>query len=608
MDLTAKPFLTGLLLLVLFFLRLDVSAQDPTPLFKNYSTENGLPSSEVYCCLQDNDRNLWFGTDRGVVRFNGYEFKTFTTKDGLSDNTVFYLCLDSHGRLWMYTFSGRIFYFENEKIFPYKYNNLLLLKSINRMPEGFYVDSTGAITVSILERGAIRFDKNGVMTFLDTVLMTTKPHYNIQEFSDGASVLSITASNPAEKDVFVKHNYSGNVQEYSLRTAESTRFKFIRVNKNKIIFSIVNAESRSSAATQSRENFYRATATSSDAAIRGMTARRDASLTEARSHSIEAGRLAEAGRRYEQQASFAETHGLQISRDLSQNWVAFASAELARNPSLAASGYETWMRDSDLTSQQRDVRTVLEQRFQQSYLDDMRRELGPVEPLGSSGIAVPASTSAGGVRSWGASQIGALRSEALQVSGGEDARDHSVSDAVSARLGDSNARMESHQQAATATSGDIHRRGDEIGRTVQSRLDAWNIRTIPAVEALKGPIEVDATPLAIREGVSIKPGTNIRNLDAAITPAISSVAASSRSLGLIAPTITSGRDRHHHAGSLHPKGDALDFRGHNLTITQGRALAGSVRSTLGRDYDVNFETFRDYPANNHLHVEYDPKR
>ena len=238
MDLTAKPFLTGLLLLVLFFLRLDVSAQDPTPLFKNYSTENGLPSSEVYCCLQDNDRNLWFGTDRGVVRFNGYEFKTFTTKDGLSDNTVFYLCLDSHGRLWMYTFSGRIFYFENEKIFPYKYNNLLLLKSINRMPEGFYVDSTGAITVSILERGAIRFDKNGVMTFLDTVLMTTKPHYNIQEFSDGTSVLSITASNPAEKDVFVKHNYSGNVQEYSLRTAESTRFKFIRVNKNKIIFSI----------------------------------------------------------------------------------------------------------------------------------------------------------------------------------------------------------------------------------------------------------------------------------------------------------------------------------------------------------------------------------
>jgi hypothetical protein len=103
----------------------------------------------------------------------------------------------------------------------------------------------------------------------------------------------------------------------------------------------LNTEGRSSAATQSRESFFRATSTSSDADIRGMTARHDASVTEARSHSIEAGRLTEAGQRYEQQRSYADTHGFQISRDLSQNWQAFASGELARNPGLKASGYET---------------------------------------------------------------------------------------------------------------------------------------------------------------------------------------------------------------------------------------------------------------------------
>ncbi|MBC7603150.1 MAG: hypothetical protein H7255_10905, partial [Ramlibacter sp.] len=389
------------------------------------------------------------------------------------------------------------------------------------------------------------------------------------------------------------------------RTSRSSEAESERIAKG---LEFLDTEGRSSAATQSRESFFRATSTSSDADIRGMTARHEASITEARSHSVEAGRLAEAGRRYEQQVSFAESHGFQISRDLSQNWVSFASSELARNPGLKASGYETWMRDSDLTAQQRDVRNVLEQRFQQSYLADMRRELGPIEPMAKSAIATPASTSADGVRSWGGGELASLRAQSPQVSVGGDARDAAVAETVGGRLDGADGRLGQHQRDSNAFSGAIQQQGEALKRTVSSRLDSWNIRTIPAVEALKGPIAVDATPIANREGVSIKPGTNIRNLDPAITPAISSVAAASRSLGLTAPTITSGRDRHHTPDSLHPRGDALDFRGNNLTFAQGHRLASNVRSQLGRDYDVNFETFREDPANNHLHVEYDPKK
>ena len=56
---------------------------------------------------------MWFATDHGVTRYNGYEFLTFTTKDGLSDNTVFKLFEDDKKRVWMLTFSGKVFYFEN---------------------------------------------------------------------------------------------------------------------------------------------------------------------------------------------------------------------------------------------------------------------------------------------------------------------------------------------------------------------------------------------------------------------------------------------------------------------------------------------------------------
>ena len=371
----------------------------------------------------------------------------------------------------------------------------------------------------------------------------------------------------------------------------------------------LNTEGRSSAATQSRESFFRATATSSDADIRGMTGRHDASVTEARSHSIEAGRLAEAGQRYEQQASFAETHGFQISRDLSQNWQAFASGELARNPGLKASGYETWMRDSDLTPQQRNVRSVLEERFQQSYLDDMHRELGPVDHLGSSGIARPASTTAAGVAAWGEGQVGGLEAQAPRISVGGDARDPSLGETVSGRLDGADRRLGDHQRDATLLQGDIHRQGDNIDGVVRARQRALNVGTIPATEAILGQVggTLDATPFARQQGVSIKPGTNIRNLDPAIVPAISAVSSASHRLGLTAPTITSGRDRQHYAHSLHPAGDALDFRGNNLSMTQGTALARNVQSTLGRNYDVVFETFPNDPASNHLHAEFDPK-
>jgi conjugal transfer mating pair stabilization protein TraG len=57
---------------------------------------------------------------------------------------------------------------------------------------------------------------------------------------------------------------------------------------------------------------------------------------------------------------------------------------------------------------------------------------------------------------------------------------------------------------------------------------------------------------------------------------------------------------------LHPSGNALDFRGNNISVAQGEALADGTRRSLPPGYDVIFEQNRN-PAKNHLHVEYDPK-
>ena len=67
--------------------------------------------------------------------------------------------------------------------------------------------------------------------------------------------------------------------------------------------------------------------------------------------------------------------------------------------------------------------------------------------------------------------------------------------------------------------------------------------------------------------------------------------------------ITSGNDGTHMKGSKHYLDWALDFR--TKTLTQKRALADTVKTRLGKEYDVILESIGK--AQEHLHVEWDPQ-
>jgi len=81
----------------------------------------------------------------------------------------------------------------------------------------------------------------------------------------------------------------------------------------------------------------------------------------------------------------------------------------------------------------------------------------------------------------------------------------------------------------------------------------------------------------------------------------------------VVPVITSGNDSKHKIGSLHGKWLAIDLRANNLAASQseaiaiGKQIARSLSIRIGNDYDVIYETFSNF-YNNHIHVEYDPKR
>lgn len=150
------------ILFVLSSVVLSFNLVGQSHVFKNYTVDDGLPSSEVYSALEDSKGYMWFASDAGVSRFNGYEFENFDQSDGLSDNTVFLISEDTKGRIWFGTFNCRLSYFYKDSIFPYKYNDNIA-QSIHplRGMNSFHVDSIGNVWMGFEGDGIFKIDTNG---------------------------------------------------------------------------------------------------------------------------------------------------------------------------------------------------------------------------------------------------------------------------------------------------------------------------------------------------------------------------------------------------------------------------------------------------------------
>jgi ligand-binding sensor domain-containing protein len=96
-----------------------------SPKFINFSVNEGLPSSNVYCAHQDNKGYMWFATNKGVSKFNGKKFINYSTVSGLSDDEVFRVFQDSKERLWFATANGEVSYYLNGKFFNPSNDTLL---------------------------------------------------------------------------------------------------------------------------------------------------------------------------------------------------------------------------------------------------------------------------------------------------------------------------------------------------------------------------------------------------------------------------------------------------------------------------------------------------
>ncbi|ATI80542.1 conjugal transfer protein TraG N-terminal domain-containing protein [Sphingobium yanoikuyae] len=114
-------------------------------------------------------------------------------------------------------------------------------------------------------------------------------------------------------------------------------------------------------------NFYRASSSSSS------SVGTEDSLALAKSYSETARKLEELSQSLSRDASFAETHGMQMSENLSQDLSQWYRAQQAANPGLDAPGL--WA--TDLSDQQRIVRQEMINRWMSDRQAALRAEIGP---------------------------------------------------------------------------------------------------------------------------------------------------------------------------------------------------------------------------------------
>lgn len=226
----------NIILLIIFFASVTVSfsqKEDWKPAYMNISVNDGLPSSETYFVHQDSHGYMWFCTDHGVVKYDGFRLHLYTKSNGLPDDVVFEIFEDEIGRVWFYLYNGTLAFYDHKrrKMFPYKYNHLL--KQVNHgdfnTRKSFVVDKDGNVTYSG-NYSLARIDKHGRLT-----------RYESKSFKELVNVgnewLPAGMNNPnARKELEIKFTPEKGKPFYYNYGAEISKYEALEIKKRLFLF------------------------------------------------------------------------------------------------------------------------------------------------------------------------------------------------------------------------------------------------------------------------------------------------------------------------------------------------------------------------------------
>ncbi|KAA3615118.1 MAG: hypothetical protein D8M58_22045 [Calditrichaeota bacterium] len=204
---------------------------------------NELDGKGVRCIEEDNNQVMWFGSDKGVISYNGLEWKIYGNEDGISGLPVFCVKAISDGRIIAGSSAGFSIW-ENQKWTPAFSDSAasgLIVNEIIELIDGTVLCATNYGLIHIKKNEQIfYFDQNGFDQFetiiptnslflIDTSL-TLKPRFNIASLVQGknGNIWFATGYDNGRSGRIIKTRLGsdGNLKNFNVFHEESVKDKF----------------------------------------------------------------------------------------------------------------------------------------------------------------------------------------------------------------------------------------------------------------------------------------------------------------------------------------------------------------------------------------------
>ena len=138
--------------------------------FSSLNNRDGLSNSQVNAILKDKTGYVWFGTQSGLNRFDGFRMKTFlysaTNQTSLANNYVDELQEDNEGKIWVHTSVGYCVYDPTTKQFDRKPEVWLKTINVEGVPQRLLVDSQKNMWIQVWGKGLYYYNVKNETTYL----------------------------------------------------------------------------------------------------------------------------------------------------------------------------------------------------------------------------------------------------------------------------------------------------------------------------------------------------------------------------------------------------------------------------------------------------------
>ncbi|MGD2085918.1 MAG: two-component regulator propeller domain-containing protein [Candidatus Aminicenantes bacterium] len=132
--------------------------------FQQFTIEQGLAQNSVFCILQGQKGLMWFGTEQGLNRFDGYTFvvhkSQYNNPNSLNNSFILSFHQDADGIFWIGTNGGGLNRFDPEK---HQFSHYLVdpesIDSLNNIINVIFEDSSGELWIGSGGGGLKKFSR-----------------------------------------------------------------------------------------------------------------------------------------------------------------------------------------------------------------------------------------------------------------------------------------------------------------------------------------------------------------------------------------------------------------------------------------------------------------